>query len=124
MAGWIIMGTLAAFGVFCALWTLFGALLPGRGAGVTVFPWTPEVRGHGFVLRRRIARELGLFADTLLIVDMGMTEEEKARLAGAGCWIEICRPEALSSRLELEIYNGTGNGNYPGRDQRRGVSEL
>ncbi len=36
MLGFVILGVLAAFGALCALWAVFGLLLPGARGGVLV----------------------------------------------------------------------------------------
>ena len=117
MAGFILLGALAAFGLLSVLWACLGWLLPGGRGCVMVCLGMPD---EGIVSRYKWLRGLGLFACPLLIV-----------AEDAGAWqqidgIELCEPEALLSRLELERkqIDGTGNGDPPGRDQRRGISEL
>ncbi len=115
MMGYFVVGTLAAFGAFCAIWAAFGWLLPrGRGCAVVcygmpdegILTWAGWLRGAGF-----------------LNVPVIAVTEEICPLAGH---TEICSPEALLSRLEQErnSVHGTGNGDYSGRSQRRGISEL
>lgn len=115
MAGYILIGTLAAFGAFSAFWALFGWLLPGgKGCALVCF----GVPDDGILSRYRWLKGLGLMHCPLLIV----AEED-----GFSCRdTEICSGENLLSRLERERLesNGTGNGDHSGRHQRRGVSEL
>ena len=114
------MGTLAAIGMLSILWVCFGWLLPGAAGGAVVCRGWPE---EGLLRRYRWLRELGLLTWPLLIVAEVQVEDTE-QFFGSG--IEICSPDALADRLEQErtYLDGTGNGDPPGRHQRRGVSEL
>ena len=113
-AGIWILGVLAAFGLLCALWALFGWLLPGLKGGVLVICGTPEPETFA---RIKLLRGLGFLDCPLILV---------------GNWdqkfpdTEICSPEELPSRLEMERkrFDGTGNGDHSGHHQRGGVPEL
>ena len=100
MAIWIILTVLAAFGALCAIWALFGFLLPGqRGAAVVCIcrgDEEPILRHYGWL------RGAGLLRIPLLLIDDGSTEEDKTRLLKGRQGVEICSPEELSSRLEQE----------------------
>ena len=114
MLGYVLLGFFAAFGVFCMLWAVFGWLLPqGRGV-VLVCCGMPD---EGILCRYRWLKGAGLMTCPLLVV-----AEEGPESDG----LEICSGEELLSRLELERVkiDGTGNGDPPGRHQRRGISEL
>ncbi len=116
MAGYAILGLLAAFGLLSVMWTIFGALLPGaEGAAVVIYGRAEEAR----FWRLLWLRSLGLLHCPLLMV---VEEGESAPLPE----IEICSREALLSRLEQERnrFHGTGNGDHTGRHQRGGISEL
>ncbi len=116
MAGYVILGTLAAFGVLCVLWCLFGALLPGtEGFAVVICGEAEEER----FWRLLWLKSLGLLNCPVLMVAEKPGESVMAE-------IEICSREELISRLEQERnrFNGTGNGDHTGRHQRRGISEL
>lgn len=115
VAGYIIIGTLAAFGALSLLWTLLGWLLPGGKGCVLVCFGAPDV---GMVSRCRWLRGMGFLRCPLLAVEV----EE----AVFGDDMEICAGEDLLARLEWERnqVHGTGIGDPPGRHQRRGVSEL
>ena len=121
MAGYIIVGTLAAIGLLSVLWVCFGFLLPGARGGAFVCMGWP---GEGLLGRYRWLRDLGLLTCPFLIVTEESKLNENQRLFS--CGIEICSPDALGQRLERErkYLDGTGNGDPPGRDQRRGISEL
>ena len=113
MAVYILVGTLAAFGALCVLWTLLGWLLPRKKGCALVFWQAPEPEGMiGYLW----LRELGLLHCPILILD-GSRE-----LPGT----EFCEREDLLLRLKQEWNRdyGTGNGDSPGRGQCRGVSEL
>lgn len=121
MAGYILIGTLAAVGLMSILWVCFGALLPDAAGGAMVCVGWPD---EGTVSRYRWMQELGIFHGPLLVVlkDPEMREEERLW----GCGIELCSPETLVSRLERERVHSdrTGNGDPPGHHQCRGISEL
>lgn len=114
MAGCVILGTLAAFGLFCVVWTVFGWLLPGLKGCVLVCMGALE---EETLARYKVLRGMGLLDCPLLVV--AETESESTD-------VEICSGEELLSRLEWERkrFDGTGNGDHPGHHQRGGVSEL
>lgn len=116
MVGYVILGTLAAFGFLCALWALLGWLLPG-GEGCVVVCYGPP--GEEIFTRFKWLKSLGLLNCPLLMV---AEEAESCHFDE----IEICSPEQLLARLEQERnrFDGTGNGDHTGRHQRRGISEL
>lgn len=102
MITWIILTVLAAFGALCAMWALFGFLLPGQRGGAMVCVCRGDHREEQIIRHYGWLRDLGLFRAPLLLVDGGMTEEEQARLLKCRQGIEICTMEELSSRLEQE----------------------
>ena len=111
--GWyVIMGTLAAFGLLSVLWAVVGWLLPsGRGC-VLVCYGLPDI---GIVSRWKWLRSLGLLRCPLIAVTEEICEET-----------ENCAGEHLLARLEMERnqVHGTGNGDPSGCCQRRSLSEL
>ena len=116
MAGYVILGGLAAFGLLSILWAALGWLLPGGRGMALVCVGEPDA---GILARYKWLRSLGLMACPLIAA-----AEDATPVPYDG--VEICEPENLLSRLELERVqiDGTGNGDPPGRHQRRGVSEL
>lgn len=115
VAGFIIMGTLAAMGALSLLWLLAGWLLPaGQGCVLVCF----EMPDEGVLSRYRWLRGAGLLCCPLLAVEAGQPLRAED--------IEYCSGEELLSRVEWERKrtNGTGNGDSPGCGQCRGVSEL
>ena len=113
MAGYIVMGTLAAFGALCLGWLLLGWLLPsGEGCAVVCFGEPDE----GILSRYLWLRNMGFLHCPMLAV-----AEDPGQREGS---VEYCGGEQLLLRLELERNHGTGTGDPPGRHRRRGVSEL
>ena len=115
MLGLILLGCLAAFGALCGLWLLVGMWIPGDRAGLTIYCWRDSTAGRGFVVRWRTQWELGLLQGRLLIIDLGITADDRQFLTRWGKNLEI---------LETEREHGERIGDYPGRDCRRGISEL
>ena len=114
MAMFVLMGALAAWGFLCALWAALGWLLPdGRGCAL-VCVGQPDM---GIVSRWKWLKGLGLLRCPLIAITEDPHEDSET---------EQCSRENLLFRLEMERnrFNGTGNGNYPGRHQRRDISEL
>ena len=120
MTGCILLGMLSAVGLMSILWVFFGAFLPGARGGAFVCVGWP---GAGLLSRYRWLRDLGLIHCPMIIAAEDLENTEGQPL---GCGIEICSPDALWQRLERERteIDGTGNGDPPGRHQRRGISEL
>ena len=109
-----MVGMLAAFGAFCALWATFGWLLPGlKGCAVVCWGLPEEQTLAAF----RWLKGMGLLSCPLLIV---------AEAGQVGTDVEICAGETLLSRLEMERkrFDGTGNGDHSGNHQCGGVPEL
>ncbi len=109
-----ILGVLAAFGMFSALWAAFGWLLPKDKGCVLVCWGQPDEGTRAWI---GWLRGLGLLDAPLLVI----SEAEDGRED----W-EICTGEALLSRLEWEKnrFDGTGNGDHSGNHQCGGVPEL
>ena len=125
--GWILcIAVMAAFGAVCMIWALFGWMIPGSKGGIMVCFGTPGLPESAFFRRYLFLRNLGLLEIPLIIVDRGLSAPERRKLEHTYRGIELCGSEELSERLQLERkrIDGAGNGNYPGRDQRRGISEL
>lgn len=114
MAGYVVLGMLAAFGCLCALWVSFGWLLPGL-RGCALVCW--EVPDEGILRRVKWMKGLGALDCPLLVV---------AEAGESSTDMEICSGKDLLSRLEMERkrFDGTGNGDHTGHHQRGGISEL
>lgn len=115
MFWYFAVGMLAAYGAVCALWTLFGWLLPSGAGCAVVCIGQPEAEVFA---RFRWLKEMGFLKIPVIVVTEA-AEGEDPRM-------EICRREDLVSRLEWEWerVHGTGNGDHTGRNQRCGLSEL
>lgn len=100
MAIWIVLGVLAAFGALCALWALFGFLLPGQRGAVTVCLCRGDGTEEALIRRHRWLRDMGLTHSPLLLLDGGLTDEDKGRLTRQG--LVICDMAELSARVEQE----------------------
>ena len=114
MLGYVILGLLAAFGALCVLWTAFGWLLPGLRGCVLVCYGQPDAE---IFTKYKCLRGLGLLDCPFLIIS-------DERMDDPG--VENCTGEDLLSRLEMERnrFDGTGNGDHSGHDQRDRVPEL
>lgn len=100
MAALIVLAVLGAFGLLCVLWVLFGFLLPGQrgGAAVLLCRGDPEEEA---VLRRYLwLYNAGLIRCPLLMVDCGLTEQQRIWLVKHP--IILCTPEELQHQLEQE----------------------
>ena len=99
MAGYLVLGTLAAFGAWSILWALSGWLLPGGQEGALIEPGRPGETEATVVRRYLWLRGLGLLRQPLVVVDLGLTEPEKTWLTDRG--IEICSRSELAERLGI-----------------------
>lgn len=115
MAGYVVVGTLAAIGFLCLAWALFCWLAPG-GEGCAVVCYG-QPRMEIFTVFK-LLKGLGILKCPLIAV----TEAGNGHMDD----VERCSSEALLPRLieERKRFDGTGNGDHTGRGQRRGISEL
>jgi len=102
MGGIVFMGALAAFGFLCALWAAAGWLLPGGKQGVAVCFCTPGLGQLSTLQRWYWLHCVGLVRCPILAVDCGLSEAERREVQRLGKVVEICMPEVLADRLELE----------------------
>lgn len=100
MATWIVLVVLAAFGALCALWALFGFLLPGQRGAVTVCLCRGDGTEEALIRRHRWLRDMGLTHSPLVLLDGGLTDEDKGRLTRQG--LTVCDMAELSARVEQE----------------------
>ena len=110
MVIWILLTVLAAFGALCVLWALFGFLLPGQRGAALVCVCRPGNQEEAIIRHYGWLRDLGLLRAPLLLIDGGLTEEERARLLKCRQGVTICGPEELVSRLEQERNKLDGTG--------------
>ena len=73
-----------------------------------------------------VSQKSGLLTCPVIVADQGMAPAERRMLEQKRGGIKLCSREELPGLLELERnrIDRTGNGDHPGRDQRRGISEL
>ena len=98
MIFWIVISVFAAFGLLCTLWACFGFLLPGQNRAVTVYCCHGE-SVDALIRRQRWLRDMGLVSGKLIIVDCGITGQQRKMLMQKS-WIEICQPEGLMQAIE------------------------
>lgn len=102
MAAFIIMAVLAAFGAVCALWVLLGFWLPGQRGAAAVLLCRGDA-GEETVIRRYLwLYDLGVVRCPLVLVDCGLTLQQRDRLRRHTRGITLCAPEELSDKLERE----------------------
>ena len=99
MAGYVLIGTLAAFGTVCALWILIGWGLPRTYDGIAVL--SGPLQGQTLDTARRWIwlREMGLLRSPLLAVAESMTETDISWLICHG--FEICSRKEILRRLGI-----------------------
>lgn len=100
MAALIVLTVLGAFGLFCAIWVLFGFLLPGGQGAAGVLLCRGEA-GEEAVLRRYLwLCNMGLIRCPLLLVDCGLSETDRLRLEQYP--VTLCTFGQLQHYLEQE----------------------
>ncbi len=116
----ILIGVLAAFGLLCALWCLFGLWLSGGRGWVAVCCQGKTQTG---ALRRcRLLRSWGLLRGRIFLVSREENREPGA-LARETENIEICTLAELPARLELEFQNA-GDADFTRHRGGGGISKL
>ena len=100
MAGYVLVGTLAAFGLICAAWILWGWCMDSTGEGIAVL--TGPLTGARLDTARRWIwlREMGLITTPMLAVRETLTGYETEWLQCHG--FEICSREGITCRLGIE----------------------
>ena len=119
MAGFVCIGTLAAFGLVCVLWLIYG-LCCVKAEGTLVILGGA---GQGLIRRCLWLREMGLLSCPMVLIDPELDEMDGLWLRSRG--VEIWRTSPLGEADDTgEKKYGTGTGDPSGRHQRGGVSEL
>ena len=95
MLAFAVIAFLAAFGLVCTVWTLFGFCIP-KDRGTLLYRGPEPVE---FTRRYLWLRGLGFLRCPMVMVDTGLADPERQWLEGHG--IEICGPEELNSRLGI-----------------------
>ena len=80
MAALIILAVLGAFGLLCAVWVLFGFLLPGQRGAAAVLLCHGEAAEEAVLRRYLWLYNIGLIRCPLLLVDCGLSRQDRARL--------------------------------------------
>ena len=95
----VLVGILAAFGLLCALWCIFGLWLSGSKGWVAV---CFAGKGQTGALRRcRWLRSWGLHRGRILLITPEGTQPEAVSRETEN--IELCTLAELPARLELEL---------------------
>lgn len=94
MAGYVLIGALAAFGLMCAVWILWGLFLPDGGEELLIYDGGDT---RVFAQRYLWLREMGLLRCRLLVLSPEESDREWLEAQG----IEICSREALPTRLGI-----------------------
>lgn len=102
MIVWIVLTVLAAFGLLCAVWAMFGMFLPGQQGGAMVCICRGAAGEEQLLRYWGWLKGLGLLRCPVLVLDGGMTREELDRLLHCRQDVELCTLEALAARLEQE----------------------
>lgn len=100
MAALIILAVLGAFGLLCAVWVLFGFLLPGQRGAAAVLLCHGEAAEEAVLRRYLWLYNIGLIRCPLLLVDCGLSRQDRARLEKFP--FPLCSPEELQTKLEQE----------------------
>lgn len=101
MAALLVIFVLAACGVLSILWAAFGFLLPGQ-RGVVMVCLDGRGKEEAVIRRYSWLRGLGLVRGPLVIIDRGISEQERERLLRMEQDVVICTLENLISSLEQE----------------------
>ncbi len=93
----LLLSVFAAFGLVCALWAMFGFLLPVCREGWLLYPG--RTGKLTFVQVYLWLRGMGLLRCPLILADLGLSETERKCLENQG--IEIYSPAELPQRLTI-----------------------
>lgn len=92
MIGYVLLGLLAAFGLFCALWVLLGFLLPGSRRCTIILLCMPK--NESALLRRLLwLRETGLLRCNIVLSGRGLTDVQRRHIRQRYPSIEFCDPD-------------------------------
>jgi hypothetical protein len=106
---YVLFGAFGAFGLLCALWTVFGYLLfpMGRGSALVIQCGAGDSAKVEEALRYfSWLRGMGLYKGRLLVLDAGMTKEERAALESRKDFALI-QVHTLCPEVEREDFDGT-----------------
>ena len=100
MAALIVLAIFGAFGLLCAVWVLFGFLLPGQRGAAAVLLCRGEPAEEAVLRRYLWLYNTGLVRCPLLAVDCGLKDGQRIWLSQYP--ITLCTPEELQNQLEQE----------------------
>ncbi len=121
--GWLILiSALAVFGAVCLVWFLILWVMPEPEAGRMILSGEPGLQDNIHLRRHLTLGAMGLVPRPVTVVDLGLAEPER-KWAENQPGVELWTKQRYLRYLETERerIDGTGNGDYPGCDQRRGV---
>ena len=114
----------AAFGLLCALWALFGHLLPGSGS-CEIAVLSPKERELALIRRFCWLRGLGFTRATLTVLDSGLNRRQRQYLKRRYPYIRFCARQSWhTGHREERTDLATGNGDSTGNHRSGGISEL
>ena len=100
--GWyFLIGVLAAFGVVCILWILYGGLL-GKTTGGVLVCLCDGSREEALLLRYSQLRSAGLLSCPLILADSSLSLREQEILCRRHPGVEFCTMAQLPGRLEMD----------------------
>lgn len=89
---YVLLGLLAAFGLFCMIWVLFGLLLPGSRRCTVILLCSPK--DEAALLSRLLwLRETGLLRCKMLLSGRGIPDRQRAQIKKKYPIVEFCDPE-------------------------------
>lgn len=115
--GYVLLGSLAAFGALCAGWLLLGLR---RGGGTLIYLCRADESAE------MVARRMARLRERVYIVGSGASDAERLALLGRYGNIAFCSAEELPALLEQERSEiGTsGDGHFTGKHQRGRFSKF
>ena len=120
----VILGFLAAFGLLCALWVLFGLILPCKTNCQTAVVCCD---GQALAVIRRFCRmrQMGLTRSELTVLDSALTNHQQQLIQKRYPYIRFCTRQAWLSGEDRECLRfGSGDGDPAGYHRCGGVPEL
>lgn len=89
---YVLLGLLAAFGLFCMIWVLFGFLLPGSRRCSVILLCSPKDEA-AMLCRLVWLREIGLLRCKMLLGGRGIPAHQRAQIRKKYPFVEFCDPE-------------------------------
>lgn len=124
MIWYIFLGFLAAFGLLCILWILFGFLLPGS-VRCRIAVICPRGREIATIRRFCLLREFGLLRFELVVINSALNPRQKRFIAEKYPFIRFCSQQTWLFGVEgRQTACESRTGDPPGNNCRSGISEL